>query len=72
MIIPVFYNYKTSLTTSVSDLLNQTPSIDVNKLPMSIFQNDYDKFLGIKSTDNKVLGISCIFLPWIKLKGKTE
>lgn len=72
VIIPVSYNYKTTLTINASDLLNQVPSVAVDKIPAPISQNDYDSFLGIKSTSNEVFGVSCILLPSIKLNGKTE
>jgi hypothetical protein len=72
LVIPVLYNYKTSLSNSANDLVKQMPSINVNNLGNPSFQDSYDKFLGINSNDGKIFGVSCLVLPWVKLNGKTQ
>lgn len=70
LIIPIFYDYRISSPTSLTDLINQIPAIDVNNLPPLNLQEDYQDFLGIRTQENNIIGIHCIFLPWIKLNGK--
>lgn len=70
-VLPVIYDYYTGNETA-ADIMKKIPKLDLAEIGIEESATSFNALFNINNTKDGVVGVNCIFLPSIELRGKVK